>query len=184
MEQEKDIEKVESRIITLRGQQVIIDRDVADLYGVETREVNQALRNNPEKFPDGYVIPLEKSEKSELIKNFDRFEPLKHSPSVPNAFTEKGLYMLATILKSPLATEATIAIVETFTKLRVLARGLQHINDTIANGGVPTEKEQGTVRGLMNMIFRDPLPVKMQKLTFGVNLGFVKFSMETTIEKK
>ena len=91
--------------------------------------------------------------------------------------------MLATILKSPTAKDATFAIIETFTKLRILARGLQHINDTIAAGGVPSEKEQNTVRCMMNNIFKDPLPVRMQKFTFGLNLGFVKFSMETTKEK-
>ena len=183
-EKDKQIEKVESRIITLRDKQVIIDRDVAELYGVGTKEINQALRNNPDKFPDGYVILLEKSEKDELVKTFDRFNPLKHSTVAPHAFTEQGLYMLATILKSPTATQATIAIIDTFTKLRILARGLQHINDTIAAGGVPPEKEQNSVRGMMNNIFKDPLPIRMQKFTFGLNLGFVKFSMETTREKK
>lgn len=182
-EKDKQIERVESRIITLRGQQVIIDRDVAELYGVGTKEINQALKNNPEKFPEGYVILLEKSEKNELVKTFDRFNPLKHSTVAPHAFTEQGLYMLATILKSPTATQATIAIIDTFTKLRVLARGLQHINDTIAAGGVPSENEQNKIRGMMNNIFKDPLPVRMQKFTFGLNLGFVKFSMETTREK-
>lgn len=104
-------------------------------------------------------------EKDELVKNFDRFNPLKHSTVAPHAFTEQGLYMIATILKSPVATQATIAIIDTFTKLRILARRLQHINDTIANGDVPPENEQNTVRGMMNNIFKDPLPVKMQKFT-------------------
>lgn len=89
-EKDKQIERVESRIITLRGQQVIIDRDVAELYGVGTKEINQALKNNPEKFPEGYVILLEKSEKNELVKTFDRFNPLKHSTVAPHAFTEQA----------------------------------------------------------------------------------------------
>ena len=89
---------VEEFIIELRGQKVILDSNVATLYGVETREINQAVRNNPDKFPDGYVLPLTKEEKHEVIKNFDNPE-LKYSPVPPKAFTEKGLYMLATILK-------------------------------------------------------------------------------------
>lgn len=72
-EKEKQIERAESRLVVLRGKQVIIDRDVAELYGVETKHVNEALRNNPDKFPEGYVITLEKSEKDELVENFDRF---------------------------------------------------------------------------------------------------------------
>ena len=85
-------------------------------YGVETRKINQAIKNNPDKFPKGYVIEINKAEKNELIKIFDRFKRLKHSTVLPTAFTEKGLYMLATILKSPKATQTTIAIVETMTK--------------------------------------------------------------------
>jgi len=66
-------EEVEKRVLTIQGQQVLIDRDVAELYGVETREVNQAVKNNLDKFPEGYLIALTKAEKDELIKNFDQF---------------------------------------------------------------------------------------------------------------
>ena len=103
-------EDVENRIVEIRGEKVIIDRDVADIYGVETKRINEAVSNNPEKFPKGYIITLDKSEKTGLVENFDRFNKLKHSTVVPTAFTERGLYMLATILKSPVATQATIAI--------------------------------------------------------------------------
>lgn len=133
-EKDKQIERVESRIITLRDKQVIIDRDVAELYGVVTRDINKAVKNNPDKFPGDFIFTLQPEEKQELVENFHRFNPLKHSTVAPHAFTDQGLYMLATILKSPTATEVTIAIIRTFTKLRVLARGLQHINDTIASG--------------------------------------------------
>lgn len=108
--------EVENKIITLRNQQVILDSDVAELYGVQTKEINQVVRNNPEKFPEGYIFELCEVEKSELVKIFDRFNRLKHSTSSPKAFTEKGLYMLATILKSPQAVETTIAIVEAYAK--------------------------------------------------------------------
>lgn len=119
---------VESAIIEIRGQRVILDNDVARLYGVETREVNQAIRNNPDKFPVGYVLELTKQEKSEVIKIFDNPQ-IKFSPKMPKAFTEKGLYMLATILKGPVATRTTIAIVETFTKMRELSRTVGELAD-------------------------------------------------------
>lgn len=182
-EKEKQIKRVESRLVNLRDKQVIIDRDVAELYGVETKAINQAVRRNVDKFPPTYMFQLNNNEKQEVVTNCDHLGNLRFSKTLPYAFTEQGLYMLATILKSPTAKDATFAIIETFTKLRILARGLQHINDTIAAGGVPSEKEQNTVRGMMNNIFKDPLPVRMQKFTFGLNLGFVKFSMETTKEK-
>lgn len=90
-------DKVQEKIITLRNQKIIIDADVAELYGIETKQVNQAVKNNPEKFPDGYLIELDSTEKNELVKNFDRFQKLKHSSTSLKGFTEKGLYMLATI---------------------------------------------------------------------------------------
>ena len=94
-----NIVEVENRIIILRGQQVILSNHIAELYGVETREVNQAIKNNPEKFPEGYVFELNKDEKREVIKIFDNLGNLLYSPANPKAFTEKGLYMLSTILK-------------------------------------------------------------------------------------
>ena len=115
------LSEVEKKIITLRNQQVILSNHVAELYGVETREVNQAVKNNPNKFPEGYIIELDKKEKKEVVKNFDNLGNLLYSPSNLKAFTEKGLYMLATILKSPKAAETTIAIVETYAKLKKLS---------------------------------------------------------------
>ena len=121
-----DIIEVENKIIILRGLQVILANHVAELYGVETREISQAIKNNPEKFPEGYVFELDKREKGEVIKIFDNLGNLLYSPSPPKAFTEKGLYMLATILKSPKAVETTIAIVEAYAKLKELSRVIAH----------------------------------------------------------
>lgn len=104
-----NIMDVEDKMITLRNQQVILSNHVAELYGVETREVNQAVKNNPNKFPEGYIIELNKKEKEEVVKIFDNLGNLLYSLSNPKAFTERGLYMLATILKGPKAEETTIA---------------------------------------------------------------------------
>ena len=184
MGQKEDIVKTENKIIVIRDKQVILDRDVAELYGVETKRINEALKNNPDKFPDGYVITLNIKEKDELVENFDRFKTLKHSTVEPHAFTEKGLYMLATILKSPMAAEVTIAIVETFAKLRQVARAIGKVNADAANGIVPEEAEQGRIQNLMGEVLSDTLPLKMRKLAFSLNLGFVKVSIETTRERK
>ena len=133
---------VERLMLKIRGEDVLLDRDVAMLYGVETRDINKAVKNNPRKFPEGYFLELRADEKAQLVENFHRFNSLKHSTSLPNAFTEKGLYMLATILKSPRAIEATLAIIETFTMTRQLSRtmeSLQHVDD----GG---EKQKGLLQ--------------------------------------
>ena len=84
--------------IIIRGISVIIDSDVSELYGVETMRINEAVKNNPDKFPEGYILELSKKEKQEVIENFDNLK-IKFSPTLPKAFSEKGLYMLATILK-------------------------------------------------------------------------------------
>ena len=110
--------EVEKMMLSIRGKNVLLDRDVAALYGVETKRVNEAVKNNPEKFPFGYIFELDKYEKKELVENFDRFNKLKHSTALPTAFTEKGLYMLATILKSPQAVSTNLAIIDTFTMTR------------------------------------------------------------------
>jgi hypothetical protein len=95
---------VDSKVVEIRGAKVLLDCDVAALYGVETREINQAIKNNPDKFPAGYLISLKDNEirglrSKILIANSNK------SRVLPKAFTEKGLYMLATILKSPQATQ-------------------------------------------------------------------------------
>ena len=101
MSNELVLQSVEQRIVTLRNEKVILDSSVAELYGVETKHVNQAVRNNSDKFPAGYILELSNQEKEEVVKIFDH---LKFSPTTSKAFTEKGLYMLATILKSKQAT--------------------------------------------------------------------------------
>jgi len=134
------IEKVENKIITLRNQLVILDSDVAELYNVETKHINQAVSNNPDKFIEGYVIELDKNEwanlKSKILTSFGAGGKVK----IPKAFTEKGLYMLATILKSKRATETTIEIIETFAKMRELSRAVAKL---------PDETDEETQKSLM-----------------------------------
>ena len=185
MGHQEDIVKTESKIIVIRDTQVILDRDVAELYGVETRDINKAVKNNPKKFPPGYIIELNSSEKQELVENFHRFNTLKHSTVAPHAFTEQGLYMLATILKGDLAISTTIAIIDTFTQLRKLARTIDKVNEDAKEHGIlPDKATEGKIQAAMNEVFADKLPLKMRRLTFGVNLGVLKFSIETTRESK
>ena len=168
------IVEVENKMITLRNQQVIIDADVADLYGVETKRINEAVSNNPEKFPDGYILELSKNEKNELVENFDRFNRQKHSTAIPKAFTEKGLYMLATILKSPKAVETTIAIVEAYAKLKELARVItevpQHEDDKVVQQSLVQRGGQ-----LATELLSDTLPIQSSETSVELNLAMFKF---------
>ena len=97
---------------------------------METRDINKSVRNNPAKFPAGYVFELDKNQKNELVENFHRFNKLKHSTTNPKAFTEKSLYMLATILNGDKAVMTTISIIETFSKIKELSRNINSIVKT------------------------------------------------------
>ena len=119
---------VQRMIVHVRNQQVIIDADVAKLYGVETKRINEAVRNNPDKFPADYMFMITADELSDLRSKFSSANISPKSRALPKAFTEKGLYMLATVLKSRRATEATFAIIETFAKVRCLKRELVELH--------------------------------------------------------
>ena len=172
--------EVENKIILIRNQLVIIDSDVAALYGVETKRVNEAVRNNPDKFPKGYIFPLTEVEKMELVENFDRFNLLKHSLSLPKAFTEKGLYMLATILKSKKATETTLAIVETYANIREFTRTMSQLAET-------TEKEkQKSLMQKGSDIITDILGENMHTTDTEttVELNFAVLKVKHTVKRK
>jgi len=134
---------VEEKIITLRGQLVLLDNDVAALYEVQTKEINQAVKNNPRKFPQGYVFELDKTELADLRSKILTTRPAEpneflrskiltlekdgrgqHAKYPPKAFTEKGLYMLATILKGDKAIDTTLGIIEAFAKMRAMTRSI------------------------------------------------------------
>ena len=119
-----DINAVKSRMLQIRSQQVLLDRDVAALYGVETKRVNEAVRNNPDKFLLDYMFQLNTDELESLRSKFSSANLSSKSRVIPKAFTEKGLYMLATVLKSHRAVEATFAIIETYAEVRAMKREL------------------------------------------------------------
>ena len=126
---------------------------VAELYGVETREVNQAVRNNQEKFPGGYVFEIEKQELADLRSKNLIANISPKSRVRPKAFTEKGLYMLATILKSPQATQATLAIIETFATVRQLKRELRTLHNE-----ADRERQQSGLQRLGEMLSSIVMP--------------------------
>ncbi len=168
-----DINSIHDAIVELRGQRVLIDSDIAKIYGVATRDVNKAVANNPDKFPEGYILKLSKSEKLELVENFHRFNKVKHSSVMPKAFPEKGLYMLATILKSPKATEATFTIIETFAKIRELSRTITTLSATKEEAAQkPLLQRSGE---LVSELFEDELHKSDTETTIELNFAVLKF---------
>lgn len=115
-------DRVKSKIVEVRHQKVILDSDVAELYGVKTREINQAIRRNPDKFPEGYLIELTSDEWGSMKSQFVTSPKGGGKVKLPTVFTERGLYMLATILKSPQAVGTTIAIIDAFAQIKELTQ--------------------------------------------------------------
>lgn len=131
--------EVRNKIICIRQAEVISDADVAELYGVETKRVNEAVKNNPDKFPEDYMFTLTSEEVEDLRSKFSSTKISTKSRVKPRVFTEKGLYMLATILKSKTAQNVTFAIIETFTKVRYLKREIVDLHNE-------TDKKKQTSR--------------------------------------
>ena len=109
---------VESRIMSIRGKQIMIDRDLAELYGVETKRLNEAVKRNIERFPERFRFQLTKEEMAELVANCDQFNSLKHSTVRSYAFTEQGVAMLSTVLRSKTAIRVSIRIMDAFVAMR------------------------------------------------------------------
>jgi hypothetical protein len=195
MPNELILQSVEKKIITLRNEKVILDSSIAELYGVETRRINEAVKNNPDKFPHGYIFELSKQEKKEVVDIFDNlskmlkegevvenFHHLKFSPANPKAFTEKGLYMLATILKSKQATITTLAIVEAFAKLRELSRAVAELSEA---------KDKNTQKSLMERsgeimseLLYGGLEESDAETSLEINLAIMKFKHTVKRKKK
>jgi len=112
--------EIENRIFTFRGNQVMIDRDLAEIYSVDTKVLNQAVKRNIERFPGVFRFQLSDNEKNELVTNCDRFISLKHSASLPYAFTEQGVAMLSAVLRSETAIKVSIQIMQAFVEMRKL----------------------------------------------------------------
>ena len=174
-------EDVQNKVILIRGAQVILDSDLAVLYGVETKRINEAVKNNPEKFPAGYLFQLTTDEWSPLKSKFSTSNR-GGKTKLPSAFTEKGLYMLATILKGPRAIETTLSIIETFAKIRELSRNIKTLS---------AEKDKSRQEGLMQKsgeiiaeILDDDLLTTDTETSIEINFAVLKFKHLVKKKKK
>ena len=173
------IQNIESLLITFQNKQVLLDRDVAQLYGVQTKRINEAVKNNPDKFPVEYLITLRTNEWSVLRSKFSTANFSK-TRVPPKAFTEKGLYVLATILKSKQATETTFLIIETFTKLRALQKTVAAASSTTGNKKNSLLKKSGE---LMADLLDHDMTESESETTLELNFAVLKLK-HTTKRKK
>ena len=192
---DKDANSIDALVIELRNQKVILDSDVATIYGVQTRAVNQAVQRNSDKFPDGYILELDKNEWDSLKSHFVISKTSAANQSVesqnatpkggkvkpPKAFTEKGLYMLATILKSQRATTATLQIIETFAKFREfskVAKSLATEQDKATQQQL-TRRSGELIGDILNQSF---VGETSHETTIELNLAMIK--VKHTIKRK
>jgi hypothetical protein len=174
-------DKVKSKIIELRGQQVILDSDIAELYGVETKRINEAVKNNESKFPKNYLIDLTNFE-WELLKSKFSTSIKGGKVKLPTAFTERGLYMLATILKSPEAVGTTIAIIDTFAKIKELTRDVYQFAKAKSNSQRIKIFENST--SIIADLLDNDLTVSQNETNIKIKLPFLEISRSITKTKK
>ncbi len=150
-------DQIEPLIFPVRGHRVMLDRDLATLYGTTTKKLNQAVRRNLERFPADFMFQLTEHERRALIERFTHLERMKHAKSLPYAFTEHGAIMAASVLNSPRAVEVSVLVVRAFVKLRELlfthkelARKFTELESRLANHDVAIHQLLAAIRQLMN----------------------------------
>ena len=184
------MKEVEDKIVVVRGQKTLLDRDVAAVYGVETKRVNEAVRNNPRKFPDGYVFELTEEESAVLRSKISTIKASaltiehingkgRHSKYNFKAFTRKGLYMLATCLKSDRAADATVAIVETFDKVQTLKQELLELHQE-TDKEVQKSKMQHFGEVLSDIVMPD---LQTQETESSLEINFIIGKIKHTVKR-
>jgi hypothetical protein len=164
------IGKIEQAILLIRRQKVMLDADLASIYGVTTKALNQAIKRNIRRFPKDFLFRLTTSEKKEVVTNCDHLSHLKYSPTLPYAFTEHGAIMAASVLNSSRAVEMSILVVRAFVKLRhilsthrQLATKLSELERKVAGHDESIQTIFEAIRQLM----AEPVP-KKRRIGFGV----------------
>jgi phage regulator Rha-like protein len=170
---------IEQRIFIIRGVKVMIDRDIAELYGAETKYLNRQVRRNRDRFPHEFVFRLTKKEKEELVTNWHRFELLKHSTALPYAFTEHGVAMLATVLKSQQAVHMSILIVKTFVRLREILTSHRELAEKLQLLETRIDTHDQKIKSIIDTIHQLLLPNEKPKRQIGFRVSETKAEYKT-----
>ncbi len=160
-------ELIETRILLIRGQKVMLDRDLAELYGVETKQLNRQVKRNIDRFPGEFMFQLTANEKNELVTNWHRFNSLKHSASLPYAFTEHGAIMLASVLNSQRAVEASIYVVRAFVRLREVLASHKELAQKIEDLETKFDGHDEQIKDIIEAINQLLLPPEKPKRQIG-----------------
>jgi hypothetical protein len=163
-----NVERIQSLIVSLRGRKVIVDADLARLYGVTTAALNQAVRRNAPRFPPDFAFALTAQERCELITNCDRFRMMKHSSKLPVAFTEFGAAMAATVLNSDEAVQTSVFIVRAFFKMRDMLSAGAEIGQKLSELERRLDDHDDSIRDIITAIrgLTSPSPQPARKIGF------------------
>ena len=145
-------EIIASRILKIRGKRVMLDRDLAKLYGVKTKRLNEQVRRNTKRFPDDFMFQLTQQEKNELVANCDRFNTMKHSTVMPYVFTQEGVAMLSSVLNSERAIMVNILIMRAFVKLRQILSTHKELAYKLTELETKIEKHDTEIKAIFQAI--------------------------------
>ena len=156
---------IEKKIHLVRGRKIMLDADLAKLYGVQTFRLNEAVKRNMKRFPDDFMFRLSDLEKSEVIAICDHLKNLKFSPHLPYAFAEQGVAMLSSVLNSETAVQVNIQIIRTFTKIRQMLAFNEELRRKIDDLEVKTNKHDKQFQIVFETLrkFLDPPPSPTEK---------------------
>ena len=161
-------ERIERSILLIRGQKVMLDADLAELYGVATRRLNEQVKRNRHRFPEDFVFQLTAKEKAEVVANCDHLKKLKFSPVLPYAFTEHGALMVASVLNTVRAIDVSVYVIRAFVKLRELLVTHKALARKLAELENKVESHDEHIRSLFEAIrqLMSPPPAKRRRIGF------------------
>jgi hypothetical protein len=163
------VERIAQSILVIRGQKVMIDADLATLYGVATKRLNEQVKRNIDRFPADFMFQLSQPEKDEVVANCDHLAKLKFSKSLPFAFTEHGALMAASVLNTPRAVEVSVYVVRAFVVLREMLAGNKELTAKLNELAHKVDSHDQAIAGLINAmreLMRPPEPARKQPIGF------------------
>ena len=166
---DKEGASLQQRILVLRGERVMVDSDLADLYGVTTKRFNEQVKRNLERFPVDFMFVMTEAEKNEVVANCDHLAKLKFSPFLPRVFTEHGAIMAASVLNSPRAVEMSVFVVRAFVRLRQMLSEHKELAERLDELEVRVARHGNTLSTLVATIRQMASPLE----TPSRQIGFV-----------
>jgi hypothetical protein len=164
------IEQIQQSILLIRGQKVMLDADLAQLYGVSTKRLNEQVKRNRDRFPEDFMFQLSAEEKTEVVAKCDHLAKLKYSPTHPYAFTEHGAIMLAAVLNTPRAIEVSVFVVRAFVRLRQMLTTHKALAHKLAEIERKVETHDEAIRSLVSAIRQLMAPRESREKKIGFQL--------------